>query len=171
MKMHSFNDLFLALLSDIYYVENQFVTDLPKVIAKAQSEELKEALTVHLNETKTQISRLERIFTLLDEKPVEADWLNNTVAFSSRIDRFLDMNIASPLLDAAIIVMVQRVEHFELATYGTLLEYANIVDQDEISDILKESLKEATKTDSALTKLAKGGVFSKGINVEALRHL
>ena len=80
---------------------------------------------------------------------------------------FLRDSSPSMLLDAAIIFIAQRIEHYEIATYGILKEFADVLDYDEVSDILKSTLKEEAKADTLLTKLAKGGAFSKGINVEA----
>lgn len=171
MKINSFNDLFLVILSDIFFVENQIIAEFPKIINKAHSEELKEALKHHLNETKMQEKRLEKIFKILNENPIESEWVNSLMNVFARTDKFLEQNTSSSLLDAAIIALLQRIEHFEIATYGTLIEYAKVFDQEEVKTILAESLKEEGKADTTLTKLAEGGWFNKGINVEALRHI
>jgi len=167
MELSSFKDLFIFLLSDIYIIENQLLVEVPKMVAKAHSEKLKEALKTHLGETKNQIKRLDRAFKLLGEKPRTVEWSRDVKHLFSDAEKFLKSNPSSPLLDAAIIVIAQRIEHYEIATYGTLREFANVLDNDEIKSILKESLKEEAEADTVLTKLAKGGMFSAGINVEA----
>lgn len=171
MKLHSFNDLFLTLLSEIYYVENKIVTEIPKFITKAHAEELKTALRDHLNETKVQVRRLEKIFKEQNLQPLKLEWINSFTAISNRADKFLSENQASPLLDAAIVTMIQQIEHFEIALYGTLVEFADLVENKEVKSLLKESLKEECKADELLTKVARGGLFSKGVNLEAQHQL
>lgn len=168
MKLNSFEDLFECLLSDIFAVESHLVKDLPALIKKAHSTELQEALKKHLEETKEQVARLNQIFQFLGEKPQKLEWGSVMKDLSVQATRFLSNNESSPLMDAAIIAMVQRVEHFEIATYGTLREFADVLGyDDEIKGLLKDSLKEESNADEALTKLAKGGIFSEGINVAA----
>lgn len=171
MKLGSFKELFICLLSDIYDVENQIVTNLPKVIKQVHAEELKTALQDHLVETKNQVKRLEKIFQLAGERPMKIEWSRDIKNLFADGERFMKEQPSSPLLDAAIIVMMQRVEHFEIATYGCLQEFAEVLENPEIKNLLHESLKEEHKADSALTKLAKGGLFSKGINAEATHNL
>lgn len=167
MKLHSFEELFVCLLSDIYMVEKQIVQNVPFVLQKVHSDELKEALQNHLKETRDHIGRLDKIFGILNQSPRQVEWASDMKNLSSDAGSFLAENTTSPLLDAAIISMLQRVEHFEIATYGTLREYASVLGYDKVTDILKETLKEESNADSALTKLAAGGIFKKGINDRA----
>lgn len=169
MKLHSFEDLFLALLSDIYIVENQIVKDIPLLVERAQSEELKKALHTHLAETKEQVKRLDKVFKIVNHAHKRVEWANDVKALFVDVGAFLKENASSPLLDAAIIVIAQRIEHFEIATYGTLLEFAEVLGYHAVKDILKATIKEEGHADRVLTKLAEGGFFSKGINVEATR--
>lgn len=170
-KLHSFRDLFLHLLSDIYVVENLIVVELPKMAKKADCEELKTALHNHLVETKNQVKRLEEIFYHLEEKPIMVDWAHDIKSLFASGAAFLKEEPSSPLVDAAIIAICQRIEHFEIATYGTLAEFADCVKNEEIKKLLGESLKEEVKADAALTKIAKGSWFRSGINEEATHHL
>lgn len=168
MKLNSFEELFVCLLSDIYEFENQIITDLPKVLKKVHSEELKQTVQTHLMETKEQIKRLDKIFQIVGQKPIKMGWAGEVKNLVTQIGGFLDENTSSPLLDAAIIVMLQRIEHFEISTYGTLREFAKVLNYD-VDSIIKDSLKEESHADETLTKLAEGGFFSKGINVTAAR--
>jgi len=169
MKLVSFEDLFHCLLSDIYTVENQLIKELPVIAQKVYSDELKVAIKDHLEETKVQVERLDKIFQLLKQKPRKIEWSSDIKNLFIDANVFLKENTPSPLLDAAIIVIAQRIEHFEIATYGTLQEFAKVLDYDDIFDILNETLKEESKADTMLTKLAEGGMFKKGINIEAAR--
>lgn len=167
MKLTSFKELFIVLLSDIYNLETKLVTEVPKISQRVHSEELKEALSDHLSETKEQVKRLDKIFKLLNAKPVRIEWAHDIKALFTDVEKVLKDNPPSPLLDAAIIAIVQRIEHFEIATYGTLREYAQVLDIDEVKAIFKETLKEECKADTLLTKIAKGG----GINEAATRNV
>jgi ferritin-like metal-binding protein YciE len=170
-KLNSFRDLFLHLLSDLYVVENLSVVELPKLAKKADSPELKTALSNHLAETKAQIKRIEEIFHILEEKPVVSGLSQNLKGLFASTETFLKNEPSSPLLDAALIVMCQRIKHFEIANYGTLAEFADCVKNDHIKKMLGETLKEEVKADGALTKIAKGSWFRTGINEEAAHHL
>lgn len=167
MKLVSFEDLFLGLLSDAYIFENQIVENMPKMLQKVSSDELRGALKDHLVETKEQVKRLDQIFRLLKQKPKTVEWSSDIKNLFADAESFLKENNASPLLDAAIIAIAQRIEHFEIATYGTLREFAKLLNYDEVEDILEDTLQEEGKADTILTKVAEGGMFKKGVNVEA----
>ena len=167
MKLNSFRELFLFLLSDIYTVENQFVADLPLFIKKAESGELKKALENHLNETKKQVVRLNKIFELLQEEPAHYGWARNVRNLFVDVEKFLADNPTSLLTDSTIIAIEQRIQHFEIATYGTLRAFAKIVNHEEIASILDEALQEEVKTDTILTKIIKGEIAS-NIGIEIM---
>jgi ferritin-like metal-binding protein YciE len=169
MKLNSFEDLFYCLLCDIYEVENQLVKDIPILSKRAHSKELKETLQAHLSETKEQVKRLDKIFKIINKQPKRMEWASDVKNLFADAQAFLIENESSMLLDAAIIAIAQRIEHFEIATYGTLREFANVLDYDEVDSILKDTIKEEGHADKLLTKLAKGGVFSAGINVKAVK--
>ena len=167
MKLNSFEDLFVCLLSDMRNFELEIVKDIPLMIKRAHSDELKEALRNHLVETKDQVKRLDKVFKMIKREPCNVEWTSDVKNLFADAGTFLQENIPSPLLDAALITIAQRIEHFEIATYGTLMEFADVLELDEVKDILKETIKEEGHADKLLTKLAKGGIFSKGINLEA----
>lgn len=170
MKIDSLEALFYVLLSDIYYVENELLTAIPAMIKKAQSIELKDGLRKHLEETKEQVKRLERCFKQLDIQPARVEWVNNLHSLFQKADSLLNQNEISPALDATIIVLAQHVEHYEIATYGTLIEFCKVLDFHEVKDLLEETKKEEYHADKVLNKLAEGGVFGAGINVKAIKH-
>lgn len=171
MKLSSFRELFLFLLSDIYAVENQLLVDLPLMVKKAHSQALKDAIQQHLEETKNQVKRLEKIFKITNDKPVKTEWNTDAKHIFSGIENFIKNNPSSSLVDAAIIVIAQRIEHFEIATYGTLAEFAHVLHNGEVKSLCDETLKEEIRADTTLTKLAKGGLFTSGINAEATHSL
>lgn len=169
MKIQSFHQLFLTLLSDIYTVEKQLVQDLPKIVAKANSEELKKGIQKHHEETKKQVERLDKIFKILNETPREMEWSKDIKQLFTDLQNFVKENDKSYLLDATIIAFAQRVEHFEIATYGTLKAYANLLDLKEIKNLLEETLKEESHANELLNNAALGGFFKEGINKEATK--
>jgi ferritin-like metal-binding protein YciE len=169
MKIDTLENLFFVLLSDIYFVEEQLLKAMPEMAKKAQSEELKAGIETHTAETKEQIARLNEIFDILGQQPQRVDWINTMTVLFEKSRALLEQNTSSPALDAAIIVLAQRIEHFEIATYGSLAEFADVLGYDEIADILEETLNEESKTDKLLTSLAEGGFFKTGINEEAVR--
>lgn len=158
-------ELFAEELKDMHSSENQIVKSLPKLIKIASLPELKEALTNHLRETENQVTRIEKIFSILGihgEETCEAmkGLLHEADALTKRTK--------SSTLDAAIISAAQKVEHYEIASYGTLRSFAKHLDFDkEIIDLLKETLEEEAAADKKLTKIADGSFFSSGVNKEA----
>ncbi len=168
--IHSFEQLFLVMLCDIYSVEQQVVTLLPTLVKKAQSKELKEVLKDHLQETKLQVTRLEKIFAKLGEVPTATTWIHNVRSLVEKSEKFFMEQTASPVTDAAIIVCIQRIKHDEISAYGSLKEFANVLDYEDIKDFLKETLKEECVADEKLTKIATGGLFKSGVNVLAIKR-
>lgn len=169
MKLDSLEDVFNLLLSDIYHVELELLTAIPAMAKKAKSEELKEGLRRHLEETKEQVKRLEQAFNILGIVPKRVDWNASVHALFEKGASFLHANTTSAPLDAAIIVIAQRVEHFEIATYGSLIEFCKVLDHVEVRKLLEETIKEEYNADKALNKVAEGGAFSAGVNVKAAR--
>lgn len=169
--LKSFKDLFVFLLSDLFNIESQNVAHLPTMIKMADSEELKEVLVAHLEETREQVKRLERVFKTLHVQPEKVVWSSDIKNVFTDVNAFVKNHECSPLLDAAIIAMATRVEHLEIATYNTLIAYAGVLEAKEVEKVLKESLKEEEKACSKLCKLANGGLFTCGINAEATRNI
>lgn len=167
MKNQDLFQLFIEELEDMYSSEHQIIDSLPKLINLASLPDLKEALTNHLKETKNQVRRIEKIFSILNlrakEKTCEA-----MEGILKEAEELSENKTKSPSLDAAIISAAQKVEHYEIASYGTLRSFAKHLDLDnEISDLLKETLDEEAAADKKLTKIADGSFFSSGVNKEA----
>lgn len=167
MEHNGLYELFVDELEDMYSAENQIVAALPKLIGLASLAELKDALTNHLKETKTQVARIEKIFSILGIVSKE----NTCEAMQGLLreaDELVDNQPRSPTMDAAIISAAQKVEHYEMASYGTLRSFAKTLDFDsDVIDLLQDSLDEEGAADKKLTKIADGSLFFSGVNKEA----
>lgn len=167
MNNQDLHQLFIAELEDMLSAENQIVESLPNLIRLASLPELKEALTTHLKETKNQVNRLDQIFSILSMSPAE-NTCEGMEGILKEAEELTANKKPSATLDAAIISAAQKVEHYEMASYGTLRSFANHLDLDsEITDLLQESLDEEGAADKKLTKIADGSLFSSGVNKKA----
>ena len=170
MKNNLFK-LFVEELEDMYSSETQIVESLPKLVKLAASHDLKEALSSHLKETENQVVRLEKIFSLL-QIPFKSKTCKAMEGLLKEADDVVKNKSKSPLLDAAIIAAAQKVEHYEIASYGTLRSFAKHLEfDDRVSDLLEETLDEEAAADKKLTKIADGSIFKSGINEEAAEEL
>ncbi len=158
----SLKDLFVHALKDIYYAENAIIKALPKVISKAKHDQLKEALTNHLEETKGHVQRLEDVFGELNMKPVSVK-CEAIEGILKEGDEVLSEFGASPAGDAGIIFACQAVEHYEINRYGTMHEWAKELKLGSVAKILQKTLDEEYKADEKLTKLAESGENREGI--------
>ena len=147
------NDLFEETLKDIFYAENKILKALPKMEKAAQSEELKAAFDKHLKETEEQVSRLEKVFKLIDVAPrgKKCEAIEGIVEEGAEIIKEFK---GAPALDAGLVSAAQAVEHYEIARYGTLKRWAEQMGLDEAVQLLDETLEEEKNTDAALTQLA-----------------
>lgn len=160
MKLESLRDLFVQELKDLYNAEQQLVKALPKMAKAASAEDLRKAFEDHLKETENQVERLETIFKQLDITPRG----RKCQAMTGLIEEGKEMMEADgeePVLDAALIAAAQRVEHYEIAGYGTVRTFAQLLGMDDAVELLQETLDEEAAADQKLTELAKN------INVEA----
>lgn len=166
MNLTSLHTLLVDELQDIYDAEQQIVEALPEMADAASSPELKVAFESHLAETADQIDRLDRVFELIGAIPggIECE------AARGLIDESDDV-IGSPgepaVKDAALIGAAQRVEHYEMASYGTACALAKQLNLDEVANLLHKNLEEEEAADKKLTRLAVGSFFTSGINEEA----
>jgi ferritin-like metal-binding protein YciE len=149
--------LFLHQLKDIYFAETAIVKALPKLAQVAQSDELRGAFGVHLQETEAQVKRLEQIFKLLGEKAqgVECKAIQGIIAEG---DEIAEEFKGGEALDAGLIAAAQAVEHYEITRYGTLLAWAKQLGMDEAADLLEETLVEEENTDEILSELAEEAI-------------
>ena len=160
MDLDSLKDLFIDELRDLYDAENQITEALPKLIEKAQYPQLKSALQEHLEVTRGQIRRLESIFQRLGEKP-SGESCKGMKGLIKEGDDMATRDGSPSVIDAAIISAVQRVEHYEIAGYGTVRTYADLLGEKEFVSLLQQTLDEEKEADKSLTELAKT------INVQA----
>jgi len=159
MRNESLRELYVDELRDLYSAENQLLKALPKMAKAATSEELSSGFEEHLEQTKGHVQRLEQIFEQLEESPKgkKCAGMEGLVKEGAEvIDEFED-----EVLDAALISAAQRVEHYEIAGYGTVVAFAELLGESEHQSLLEETLQEEKETDEKLTEL------SKEINVEA----
>ena len=168
MSNVEFKKLFVNELQNVFNAEQQIVEALPKVINAVESPDLKEAFTKHYEESKQQVQRIERIFSQIEETK------RNEVCESMRCliqetEQCINSYPMSMIRDAAIIAAAQRIEHYEIAVYGTLRTFAKQLDFDNAVDLLDETLKEEKGADEILSRIATGGFFTSGINKKALK--
>lgn len=160
MEINSLRELYVDHLRDLYDAEKQLIKALPKMAKEATSDELRQGIEEHLEQTRGHAERLEQIFEQLGEKPKakKCKGMQGVIEEGSEI---LKEDMEEDTKDAAIIAAAQRVEHYEIAGYGTARTYANLLDENEAADLLQQTLDEEKETDQKLTQLAEE------INVEA----
>lgn len=162
MKLNSLNKLYLEELRDLYSAETQLVKALPKMAKGASSDELKEAFESHLGQTKEHVERLTEIFDRLDEKPTgkTCQAMKGLIEEGSEM---LEQEGEESVIDAGLIAAAQRVEHYEIAGYGTVRTFANLLGEDEAAELLQQTLDEEGETDKQLSELAEGIVNEKAL--------
>lgn len=156
-------DLFEDGLKDIYWAEKALVKALPKMQKNVTSEKLKKAITNHLLQTEKQVSRLEKCFTAL-EKKAQAKKCDAMQGLLDEAAGIMEETEAGAVRDAGIIAAAQKVEHYEIATYGTLAAFAKVLNQKECLALLLETLKEEKKCDELLTAIADTNLNTEAIN-------
>jgi len=162
--MNDLEKLFIGELSDAYDAEHQLIDTLPKMAEMAHSDELKSAFRQHLEQTLGQVRRIEEVFQSFGETPRRrhCDGLEGIIDEGELVAKEFENNTA---LDAGLIAAAQKVEHYEIATYGSLCTWAKELGNDRAFGLLKEILDEEKDTDEKLTMLAMSG-----LNVQALQH-
>jgi ferritin-like metal-binding protein YciE len=153
MKMENLQQLFLKELRDIYDAEDQITDALPKLIDAAHHSELKQALQEHLSVTKHQISRLDQIFQMLGEKP-SGETCKGMKGLLKEGSDIVSAGGDPSAVDAGIISAAQRVEHYEIAAYGTVRTYAKLLNQSQMANLLQQTLNEEADADNKLTQIA-----------------
>jgi ferritin-like metal-binding protein YciE len=157
MAMENLQDLFEHELKDIYHAEKQLVKALPKMAKGAMSEKLRAGIEEHLEQTKGHVERLEEVFGLIDVAPrgKKCEAMEGLVEEGSSI---LQEEDESDVRDAAIIAASQKIEHYEIASYGTLVAWAKLLELSEAEQLLQETLDEEKETDVKLTELAESEI-------------
>jgi ferritin-like metal-binding protein YciE len=161
MKLESLDELFLHELKDLLSAEKQLVKALPKMAKGASSDALRAAFEEHLEQTKGHVERLEKVFKTLDKAPRAENCKGMEGLIEEGAD-LLEEEGADAVKDAALIGAAQRVEHYEIAGYGTARSLAELLGNKEAMELLQETLDEEKETDEKLTALAMSEV-----NVEA----
>ena len=146
-------DLYVDELKDLYSAETQMVKALPKLAKGASSEELRQGFEEHLEQTKGQVQRLERIFQALGESP-KGKKCKGMEGLVDEGAEAIDDDFEGSVKDAALIGAAQRIEHYEIAAYGTVCAFAKELGETEQASLLTETLEEEKKTDEKLTQLA-----------------
>jgi ferritin-like metal-binding protein YciE len=164
MEIESLQELLIDEMRDIYSAENQITKALPKMAKKATNPQLKKAFETHLRETEGQIQRLQKIFDKLGKKPTG----KKCAAMEGLVEEGKEMmaeDMDEETMDAALIAVAQKVEHYEIASYGTVRTWAQAVGDEQTAKLLQQTLDEEAKTDKLLTELAESS-----INVEAAQQ-
>jgi ferritin-like metal-binding protein YciE len=162
MKLDTLEKLYVSELRDLYSAENQLLKALPKMAKAASSEELREAFDKHLVQTKGHVERLTQIFEELDESP-QGKTCHGMKGLIEEASEMLEQDGDDSVLDAGIIVAAQKVEHYEIASYGSVCTFANLLGNDDAAELLQSTLDEESETDEVLNQLAESVV-----NPEAL---
>lgn len=162
MEIDSLRKLYVEELKDLYSAEKQLIQALPKMAKKASNAQLKQAFQQHLEITQMQLERLERIFEGLEKSPRG----KKCKAMEGLIEEGKEMmqeDMEPEVMDAALIAAAQRVEHYEIAGYGTVRTYANLLGEKNAAKLLQQTLDEEGQADKTLTQLAESS-----INVQAM---
>ena len=153
MERGSLRQLYVDELKDLYNAETQLVKALPKMAKASSNSELRQAFEEHLRQTSEHVSRLEQIFDMLDEKPAGKKCLGMEGLVKEGAETMRE-KYEDEAMDAAIIGAAQRVEHYEIAGYGTVREFAELLGEDEHVSLLEQTLEEEKQADEKLTQLA-----------------
>ena len=164
MKLDTLQKLYTNELRDLYNAEHQLLKALPKMAKAASSEELKNAFEKHLEQTKSHVERLEKVFEELDEKP-KGKTCHAMKGLIEEGSEILQQDGEESILDAGIIVAAQKVEHYEIAGYGSVRTFAHLLGQNKAAELLQTTLDEESETNELLNRLAEST-----INPEAVRE-
>lgn len=168
MKIESMEDLFLGQIEDLYDAERRLVKALPKMAKAATSDPLRQAFESHLEETKGHVERLERVFGELQMKP-KAKTCEAMKGLIAEGEEIVTDVPESPLRDAGLIAAANRVEHYEIAAYGSARTFAEGLGRRSIAALLKETLEEEKQADSKLTKIAETNVNREALQASSSR--
>lgn len=160
-KLNSLDDLLVHELQDIYNAENQILKALPKMIKAASHPELQSAFEEHLEQTEGQVERLDQVFKLLGV-PAKGKKCEGMTGLIEEGKKIMEEDAEPSVMDAALIAAAQKVEHYEIASYGCVCTYAEMLGYDQVHDLLGQNLEEEETTDEKLSELAESV-----INIEA----
>jgi ferritin-like metal-binding protein YciE len=155
--MKSMDDLFYALLQDVYYAEKQLLKALPKMAKKASNDELEKAFLTHRDETEDQVARLEKAFEMIGKK-ARGKKCEAILGLIAEGEEVIEEAEDDEVRDAGILAAAQAAEHYEIARYGTLCAWAKQLGKPQIAKLLHQTLEEEKKTDALLTQIAERSV-------------
>ncbi len=161
MQMESLQELLVHDLRDLYSAENQLLKAMPRMVKKATNPDLKKAIETHMRETEGHVQRLQKVFEKLGKKPTG----KKCAAMEGLIEEGKEMmgeDMEEDTMDAALIAVAQKIEHYEIASYGTVRTWAQLMGDEQTAKLLQQTLDEEGKTDKLLTELAESS-----INIEA----
>jgi ferritin-like metal-binding protein YciE len=161
MKLENLHSLFVEELQDLYSAEQQIIEALPDMVEEASSPDLKSALQHHLEETRGHVRRLDQIFSQIPKVDKEGKTCKGMKGIIKDNQDLLDTDAEPEVLDAGMIAGAQRVEHYEIAGYGTVRTYAQLLGRKDWAQLLEQTLQEEKQADQKLNGLASH------INVEA----
>lgn len=156
-KLNSLEDLFVEQLQDLYDAEHQITKALPKMAKAAASSELQQAFQMHLQQTEQQIKRLEQVFDSIGQK-AKAKTCQAMKGIIKEGDELISEHPMAEVLDAGLIASAQRVEHYEMAGYGSVRTWAQQLGKQEAARLLQQTLDEEGETDHKLTQIAESMV-------------
>jgi len=166
MKENALEQLYIDELRDIYNAENQLTKALPKMAKAAMSDELRAGFEEHLEQTRGHVDRLEQVFKDLGEKPTGKKCKGMAGLVQEGQEMIKEDDLEGAVLDAGLISAAQRVEHYEIAAYGTVRTLARMLRNSEAEELLQQTLDEEKETDEKLTELAESEVNLAAAQVE-----
>lgn len=166
MKLDTLQDLFVEELHDLHSAEEQLVEALPKMAQAASNDELREAFEHHLQETRDHLNRINDIYGELGVSP-SSEKCEAMEGLIAEGEELIKAEGDPSVKDAALIGAAQRVEHYEMAAYGTARELAKELDHGQAEELLDQTLDEESNADKLLNKIATGGLFAAGVNQRA----
>src|SRR5215472_10250144 len=169
MQLNSLKDVFTEQIEDLYDAEQQLVAALPKMASAASSDELRQAFQTHLEQTREHVNRLSRVCedVGIPTSGEHCEAMEGLIAEGSQV---IQANGDPAAKDAALIAAAQRVEHYEIAAYGTAKTLASELGLSDAESMLDDTLAEEGEADKLLTKIATGGLFHSGLNQEAAHN-
>jgi len=166
MATKTMNDLLLSVMQDVYYAERQILKTLPKLAKATDSDELKQALLHHREETEGQVERLQKAFEALGKRArgVTCEAINGLIEEGEEVVEEFPQGV---IRDAGILACAQAVEHYEMARYGTIVMWAKALGEDQVAQLMQATLDEEKNADATLSKLASQRIVQKAIKEAA----
>jgi ferritin-like metal-binding protein YciE len=168
MKLETTEDVLVEQIADLQSAENQLIQALPKMAQAASNEELRKAFQEHLDQTRSHAERLQQVSSLIPSG-VPAEECKAMKGLIAEGEEIIQAQGAPDAKDAALIAAAQRVEHYEIAAYGTARTLAKELDLDDAHDLLEQTLDEEKMADELLNRIATGGLLRAGVNERAAR--